>query len=67
MSEAELKPDYFRDKNNTTSKVLLIPFHVIEECVLKSYEHVGNPAASKQQLLNVFTRLIKAFLRYELN
>ena len=63
MGETKEKPDYFHEATDKTYKVLLLPFQVIEECVLKTYEHVGNPAASKQQLINVFIRLVKALIR----
>ena len=62
IGHKEEKPDYFHKSVNTFN-LTMIPFEVIEKNVSESYNHVGNPSASKKVLTNVWIRLLRAIRR----
>ena len=60
IEEKMKKADYYHNILNTTNKVLLVTFDFIEQNILNTYESVGNPAASRKSLVNVWIRLVKS-------
>ena len=63
IEEKMEKPDYFYNPALSTREVLRISFELIENSIMNSYQSVGNPAASRKQLVNVWIRLLKSLLR----
>ena len=58
-----LKPDYHHDSEENTFAVLLIPEKLIVDNIMGSYSYLGNPAASRKQLVSVWIRILRALIR----
>ena len=64
IEERVEKPDYYHDSSKTTTKVMLISGEFVENHILSSYQNVGNPAASKKTLVNVWIRIFRSLIRF---